>query len=364
MLGALLAIGGLGLVLATNNGSDPPAATPTATSTAPEPTLTPTPTTTPAPATSADGEWTLLAGGDVVLDLAELLDFDPFSGIQPPLSSGGLALVNIEMALADGGVAEDKTYVFRAPPAAAARLSAAGIDAGNLANNHSMDDGALALMGAVASLRAAGVAPVGAGIDATSAYAPASFDMEGTRVAVIGASRVFPRTYWAAANDRPGLASAYDEPSLLAAVRAAKATHDVVVVMVHWGIENAPCPDEHQLHLGDALIDAGASVVLGSHPHVLQPIERSRGGVIAYSLGNFVWRPREGPTGETGVLEVRFRGSEVVDFRLHPHVLDRAGAPVPADRAGAASIASSITNPCLPATPTPTPSATPTATAE
>jgi poly-gamma-glutamate synthesis protein (capsule biosynthesis protein) len=113
--------------------------------------------------------------------------------------------------------------------------------------------------------------------------------------------------------------------------------------------------------LGEALLDAGATVVLGSHPHVLQPIVSSGRGVIAYSLGNFLWHPRSGPTGETGVLEVRFQGSRVTGHTLHPHVLDRAGAPVPADPATAARISERVSEFCIEVEPTPTRTATATA---
>ena len=314
------------------------------------PTIAPRPTrpiATPAPGPTAPAPvWRLLAGGDVLMDRSEAAGFDPFAGLVPSLATAELAAVNVEMAIATGGRPADKAFVFRAPPSAARTIAAAGVDVGNLGNNHALDFGIDALYQTMASLRAAGVAPVGAGANESEAYAPESFEIAGVRVAVIGASRVLPTVRWAA-RAGPGLASAYYEDRLVEAVRSAKVSHDVVIVMVHWGIEGAPCPNRDQERLGAALLQAGASVVLGSHPHVLQPIVLRDGGLIAYSLGNFVWHPRSGPTGETGVLEVRFEGSRVSGYQLYPHVLDGRGAPVPAGPAAAWRIQAAVQRPCL-----------------
>ena len=314
------------------------------------PTVAPRPTpliTAPAPSPTAPPPvWRLLAVGDVLMDGSEAAGFDPFAGVVPSFATAELAAVNVEMAIATGGSPEAKSFVFRAPPSAARTMAAAGVDIGNLGNNHALDFGIDALYQTMANLRAAGVAPVGAGANESEAYAPESFDVAGVRVAVIGASRVLPTVRWAA-RAGPGLASAYYEDRLVEAVRAAKASHDVVIVMVHWGIELAPCPNGDQKRLGAALLQAGASVVLGSHPHVLQPIELRDGGLIAYSLGNFVWQPRSGPAGETGVLEVRFEGSRVSGYQLYPHALDWRGAPVPAGPAAAWRIQAAVQRPCV-----------------
>ena len=321
----------------------------TTTSTLPHPT-----TTGPEPAIGSAGgpEWSLLAAGDVLMDDTEPAGVDPFAAVQPALASGALAVVNAEMAIADIGAPEAKTYTFRAPPAAADRMAAAGVDVANLANNHSLDFGVDAMLATIGHLRAAGVATVGAGHNAGEAFAPVVATVGGVRVAVLGASRVYPRREWAA-GEGPGLASAYNERQLLASIRAAKTNADVVVVAVHWGVEGSPCPDKDQERLGAAMLDAGASVVLGSHPHVLQPILADSRGVLAYSLGNFVFHRRRGTSGESGVLEVRFAGAQVVGHQFHPHVLDQ-GPPRPAGPEAAARIAAATTNPCLPPPPTTT----------
>ncbi|MGH9178130.1 MAG: CapA family protein [Acidimicrobiales bacterium] len=352
----------------TAAATTPSSTTSTSTSSTTTTTTAPTTTTTAVPAipinagqVAAGAEWTLLAVGDVLMDDTEAAGVGPFGAVVPSLASGTLAVVNVEMVIATSGVAVDKTYTFRAPPSAAGRLAGAGVDVANLGNNHTLDFGENALMETISHLRAAGVATVGAGANADEAFAPVTGTVGGVRVAVLGTTRIVPRRDWAA-DGGPGIASAFLERRLLAAVRAAKASADVVIVNVHWGQEGSPCPEPAQEQLGAALLDAGASVVIGSHPHVLQPIVADGRGVLAYSLGNFAFHRRHGAQGESGVLEVRFAGAQITGHRLHPHVLDH-GPPRPAGPEAAARIAAAVANPCLPPPTTttvpPLPSSTP-----
>lgn len=304
----------------------------------------PTSTTVPRPP-----EWTLLAGGDVLMDRSEPAGRDPFATLVPALADADIAVVNVEMAVAAGGEPEPrKEFTFRAPPSAAATMATAGVDVGNLGNNHALDFGRDALLETIANLRNAGVTPVGAGADAGEAYAPAVFEIgdagdERVSVAVLGASRVLPAGW--PVGSSPGVATARGE-ALVEAVRAAALAHDVVVVTVHWGVELDPCPNETEVALADELVGAGATVVLGHHPHVLQPVVERGGGLVAYSLGNLVWHPRSGAAGETGLLEVRFVGSRLAGFTFHPHQLDADGDPAPADAETSVRIEQAVQEPC------------------
>jgi len=293
-------------------------------------TTTPPPTTTTS--TPAPLAWTLYAGGDVLMDRSEPAGRDPFVKLVPALAEADVALVNVEMVIAEGGAAEDgKEFVFRAPPSAATTLASSGVDVANLGNNHSRDFGPDALEEMIGLLRGAGVQTVGAGTDAAGALAPAVFrlgtDAAPVSVAILGASANVPAGWMAGA--QPGIATTRGD-ALIEAVVAARREHDVVIVTVHWGDENAPCPNDAQVTIGDALIAAGASAVIGHHPHVLQPIVERGGGLIAYSLGNFAWHSRSGPQGDTGLLELRFLGADLDGFTFHPHVLDANGDPEPA----------------------------------
>ena len=301
--------------------------------TASAPTTEPITTVQSTTTTESTRTWTLLAGGDVLMERSERLGLDPFQSIEPPLGSADLSVVNVEMAISDRGTPHDKTYVFRAPPAAAGRIAAGGVRIANLANNHAMDYGGDALADTIDLLEGAGVATIGAGRDIDEAYRYRILTTGGgVRVAFVGASLIVPSNF-AAGSSTPGVASAHppDLARVLDTVRAAVAAADAVVAIVHWGIERDPCPDDAQRLLARQLLDAGADAVIGHHPHVLQPVVFTGEKLVAFSLGNFIWEPRQHMSGETGVLQIDFEGDRVVGWAFHPHLLDGDGVPVPAD---------------------------------
>lgn len=283
------------------------------------------------PTTQPGLKWTLLAGGDVLMDRSEAADIDPFTGIDPLLASADIALVNVEMVISDRGEPlEGKEFTFRAPPSAASRIAAAGIDVANLANNHAADYGPEALLDTVDVLEAEGVIALGAGATSADAYRHRIIEVRpGVRVAFVGASMVVPLGF-PATGTRPGIASAYQQDRVLASVRAAASEAEVVIAVVHWGVERMTCPDARQRDFAFQLLQHGADAVIGQHPHVLQPIVLDDGKLVAYSLGNFVWHYRSGITGDTGVLQIDFDGAKIVGWSLYPHLLDVNGAPVPA----------------------------------
>jgi poly-gamma-glutamate synthesis protein (capsule biosynthesis protein) len=212
----------------------------------------------------------------------------PWTHVAPVLRDADLAIVNLECAVSDGGTPLDKEYVFRGAPSSLPAMAAAGVDVASLGNNHAADYGRDALVDTVRHVRAAGMTPVGAGSDRDEAYRPAVLRRGGLRIGVVGASRVLPHGF-AATDALPGVASAYDERRLVAAVQQAGSAADLVVVVVHWGVELATQPNAAQRSLARALVEAGADLVVGHHPHVLQPVERIGDAVVAYSLGNFVF---------------------------------------------------------------------------
>ncbi len=240
---------------------------------------------------------TLAAVGDVRLGTTR----EPFAAVADVLREADIAFANLECAITRHrqttpaksweDVRAGREFVFRAPPQAAEQLAKAGIDVVSLANNHAMDFCAAGLLDTLHHLRAAGVAAVGAGANAAQARAPAIVERRGLRVAFLACSAIVPSSF-AAGPRAPGIfpharAVLRDDP-LLEAVASAKRRADVVVVSLHWGVERQQKPTEYQRALAQACIAAGATVVLGHHPHCLQPVERIGRGVVVYSLGNFV----------------------------------------------------------------------------
>jgi len=251
----------------------------------------------------------------------------PLRFVAPVLAAADIAVVNLETAVGSLGSPEEKQYVFRASPALLTALADAGVDVVTLANNHALDYGRDGLAETIRLAREAGLTVVGAGEDADAAYAAAVVEREGHRVAVVGLSRVLSAG-WAAGPGRSGLASAYDEDAAVAAVRRAAEQADHVVVVVHWGVERAACPDAAQRRLAGLLTAAGADVVAGHHPHVLQGIEERGDAVVAYSLGNFVWYHDSGESALTGVLTARLPAAGE-PYAFTPARIGPDGAPRP-----------------------------------
>lgn len=254
-----------------------------------------------APAPPADAVVTLAAVGDVMLArtvgeaMAVFGAASPFAALAPELRSADLTFANLEMALTERGEPQPKDFVFRAPPPYADGLVAAGIDIVSLANNHILDYGPEGLADTLAALAERGVATTGAGLDVAAASMPHTIEVRGLRIAVLAfatfrddSASGFPARTFEATAVRPGIAWA--EPgAVVAGVGQAAATHDIVIVSMHWGDEYRDAVSDEQRALGRAAIDAGATLVLGHGPHVTQGWERYGSGLIVYSLGNFVF---------------------------------------------------------------------------
>ena len=142
------------------------------------------------------------------------------------------------------------------------------------------------------------------------------FVREGTRVAVLSFSRILPST-WAALSDRSGVASGYEVDQTTSAIQNAAQVADVVVVMVHWGLELAPCPLRYQRELASTWIDAGADLIIGSHPHVLQGVENIGDGWVVHSTGNFAFPSARQASAETAFFRFTFH-DDTVSLQVDP----------------------------------------------
>jgi hypothetical protein len=269
----------------------------------------------------------LAAVGDVNLGdrtataIAEHGADHPWKQVAPLLRRADLAMANLECAVSTHGLAvAEKEYTFRGTPAALRALPRAGLDAVTVANNHSLDFGREAFRDTLRTARAAGLAVVGGGPDLDAARRPALFAAGGLRIALLGYSDVRPLGFDAG----PGFAgTAPAFPELVDAdVRAARKRADLVVVYFHWGLELSTKPNSRQRHLAEVAVAAGAMVVLGAHPHVLQPVDRSDPRrLVAWSLGNFVFPAGSPGTTSTGILLVGLaldgvRGARLVPARI------------------------------------------------
>jgi poly-gamma-glutamate capsule biosynthesis protein CapA/YwtB (metallophosphatase superfamily) len=302
----------------------------------------------PVPAGRAGGsagsgdEVTIALGGDVHFE-GGLVDVPSTPGstlgpVSRVLREADVAVVNLESAVARAGVGrparkenEDPSarYWFRSPPEALDVLARSGVDAVSLANNHGADHGVAGLRDTLRAEAGSTVDVIGVGADDVAAFTPYRTTVRGTRVAVLAADATLRESadpVWAARpGSGPGLATArlpHVRP-MLAAVRAAAAADDVVVVYLHWGAEYDACPTSDQRDLARALADAGADVVVGTHAHVLLGAGMLDDTYVSYGLGGLYWY--HGIRPETGVLRLTVDGGRVVRDEWVPGEIPPAG---------------------------------------
>jgi len=237
---------------------------------------------------------TLMFTGDVMLDrgVEEIIekheeDFEfPFLKIEDYLQEADLLFGNLESIVSDKGYQVKQTYPFRADPAAKEGLKKADFDVLSCANNHSLDYGETALKDGVVKLTQSGIDCAGAGLK-QKAYSPVIKQKNDTKVAYLAYTYLAPDN-WKATENKVGIAW-LNEKNLKQGIQKAKEKSDLVVVSFHFGEEYEKKPNSHQKHYSHLAIDSGADLVIGHHPHVIQPVEQYKDGWIAYSLGNFVF---------------------------------------------------------------------------
>jgi poly-gamma-glutamate synthesis protein (capsule biosynthesis protein) len=324
--------------------ADPAAET---TSTVAPATTTTAPITTTTRGPLGSGEAITIAfAGDINFEdtMATRLARNPATAIgpfTPVLSAADLAIGNLESALGTGGTPEDKEYTFLAPPSAIDALRAGGFDAVSMANNHGRDFGmdVLAQSLAIKHAQLDGFL-IGIGDNADDAFRPFRAEVRGQRIAVIAATQVLDDDLlppWPAGTNHPGLASAKEVDRLVAAVKAARADSDTVVVFLHWGIEKDTCPSGAQQSLATALASAGADIVVGGHAHRLQGAGFLGSTFVGYGLGNFDFYANSADAAHTGVIEVTVTGRRVDSYRFVPgRVAGSLATPLEGDAATAA----------------------------
>jgi poly-gamma-glutamate synthesis protein (capsule biosynthesis protein) len=243
---------------------------------------------TPAPS----GRVTLNAVGDLMLerDIITMMDEHgsvfPFAAVAEVLGDADVTIANMEGTFTERGTQAAKLYTFRTPRRHAIGLKQAGIDVVALGNNHTMDFGAVGLQDTLAALDDAGVPHSGAGLNARDARNPVVIDANGLRMAFLSYNGVTEATF--AGDSAPGVARA-DVNSVRQDVAGALNSVDIVIVSLHDGTEYQDVPTARQRAFAQAAVDAGATLVLGSHAHVFQGWQRYGDGVIVWGLGNFVF---------------------------------------------------------------------------
>src|SRR5438477_2134462 len=283
-------------------------------------------------ATVAKAPVRIAFGGDVhgEAPIRQLLDRgqNPLDGVQGAFADADIVMVNLETAVTTVGVALDHEFIFNAPTSLLPALKAGRVDIVNLANNHSTDYGTAGLLETIDRATAAGLTVVGAGRNSDDTYTAKVIDVRGVRIGFVGFDRNLPFDAPVATATGPGQADGRNAQFAASVVRRAREIADAVVVMVHTGVERASCPTASDVAFFDALLDAGAAIVVGNHPHVLQAVVARDSKLLMYSNGNFVFYPTSDDQRKTGILTVGIdRQGKVVGHDFAPAVIDSQGRP-------------------------------------
>jgi len=211
------------------------------------------------------------------------------TSVAPLLAGSDIAVGNLEGPLTTRpSVGPAWCFTLRGHPAYAPILRDAGLNVLSLANNHMMDHGWEGLEDTCTHLRAAGIRYFGAGRSLREAREPLRITVRGLRIAFLAYCNVSVLSPIYADVDRPGVAPAR-RSYILADIAAAQRENNVVIVCMHWGQEHVRYPAPKHRRLAFEMIAAGANLIIGHHPHVLQGVERVAKGAVSYSLGNFVF---------------------------------------------------------------------------
>ncbi|MEQ1934594.1 MAG: CapA family protein, partial [Fimbriimonadaceae bacterium] len=280
--------------------------------------------------------WTLVVGGDIMLN-AISPSAKVFEGVAKPFQDATIAYANLEIPLTDAKapttrktateVKNRTQFILKAQPRHVDFLSAVGFDAFSLANNHAMDYRASGLNQMLGLLEKKEIVGFGAGSNWEAARQCATLQVkDGPKVGLIsflgfnGASAL--RKCWPATTNSPGIATLtitgvsdkQARKTIKAIVSKAKADCEFLVVCLHWGTERQTQPTINQVRMGRMFIDEGADVILGAHPHVLQPGELYKGKPIIYSLGNLI-SPRPA---QTALYRLTFEGVQMSSAEILP----------------------------------------------
>lgn len=263
----------------------------------------------------------------------------PFLKISDYFKGADLVFGNLETPITEGREIFDFEMVFRSDLGTEQALKQAGFSILSLANNHTPNFGEQGLKDTFRYLDMAGIKHIGAGINEEEANQPVYIEKKGIKFAFLAYndSDVVPASY-EADNNHAGTAFMRID-KMTEAVKMAKQKADFVIVSMHSGIEYTGKPDNSQVNFAHAAVDAGADLIIGHHPHVVQMAEQYKGKYIFYSLGNFVFdQPQSQKTKEGLVVKVFFTKDGVNKISLLPVVMENLAQPTMASGDEAKSI--------------------------
>ncbi|MGB3340909.1 MAG: CapA family protein [bacterium] len=266
------------------------------------------------------------AVGDILLDrgirrsIAAASVDHPFENVTDFINEFDLAFCNLECPVSATGKSTGKIYCFRADTNFFLGVKNAGFNVFSLANNHIIDWGEKSCLDTKELIEKNELFAFGAGKDQTEALEPLIVSKNGLRIAFLGSvGTPLKNVIWPITKSGPGQATL---EQLTERINVVRNYVDFVVVSMHWGIEYEHIPRSHQITWAHALIDAGADLIIGHHPHVLQSIEVYENRIILYSLGNFVFDQHKLYQRQSGVFSCIFKSGRIDSACFHPVMIN------------------------------------------
>ena len=261
----------------------------------------------------------LIAVGDISLQTRN--NSHPFQNVKRVFESKDILFGNLETVLSAQGKKAEKAVLLYSPPEKVKYLKDVGFDVLNIANNHILDLGIEGFKNTLDTLSENNLTFIGAN---AGEYVPTYtiLEREGIKFGFLGYTGNYLLYRNIPLNRLKG-------KRIIADIEVARSKCDLIIVSLHWGTENVFYPSPKQIDLAHNLIDHGATLVLGHHPHIIQGIEKYQNGLIAYSLGNFQFNPEvsQSKTNNSIILSLDFNKDKLVDYNVIPIVIDEDFLP-------------------------------------
>ena len=261
-------------------------------------------------------EFSILFTGDVLLDRGVRTQIERngidhiFSAVKDSFLAADATVINLECPLTDVYTPVMKKYIFKADEKWAASLKKYGVTHAAMANNHTYDQGSTGLEHTVRALNDNGIVPMGFGYTDEERAKPVELEKNGIKVALFNSVSLRLEN-WIQTDGEPGICMAKGN-ELANQISAYRQKHpDIkIIAVVHWGIEFMPFPSNQQQMDAMLLASAGADVIVGHHPHIVQPVKKIQNCTVIYSLGNFVFDQKREDGNKAQMAKVTFLEKE------------------------------------------------------
>lgn len=278
---------------------------------------------------------TLLFVGDIMLSrfIGEIMGKNknysfPFEFVNKDLKEADLVFGNLEGPISDKGKNQGSIYSFRADPRVIEGLIESGFDVLSIANNHIFDWGKEALLDTINILKENKISYIGGGENYQDANEMKIKEINGIKFGFLGLTNLYPKSFWAKDN-QAGLTE-FNEDEIVKKIKKAKENKvaDIIIISLHWGEEYQTVSNKFQKDLAHKLIDFGADIIVGHHPHVAQEVERYKNGVIFYSLGNFVFDQNFSEETMHGlVAEIKLKNAKIDKVNIYKSQMNKFYQP-------------------------------------